>query len=690
MIKLMRGFSVAVTASVAITSLGTGFVTVNAADKVIEDGIYYGTAVVEKFGYSVNAAVTVADGVIASVDITGSNLEGALAEYNADKLQLAADGLKDAWNGKTASQDNVKDIYEFDAVSSATYSSEAIRNAVMDALSLVCAEEDAGDAEAGIPDAAKDGVYTVQVALYQESADSVSMGNMAFEENTTAVITIKDGIPTIRIKTNPVTISPYYSALEGMQFKNANGQWQYVSPAVTETITATDGENDYELEYLKELEFVLPSVAETYVPVKICVPYTPMAMIGDEFGYVAARLRIDWNTLSKAVVINSAEPDGNNVKVSVSNVGETVSGTAVLAYYDAQEMLLGSAVQSVDAVNRDTEIVFENEADNYSRAAKVKVMLWDSLNSMKPLADKYELEPEQVEVIGGFGSSHTGLETGIYSVTVSMKKATDISQSSMATECIAGSRLSVLADGTAELTIDLRPITVGTITASSSGWSIYQSYGTDNGDNIPAEYTTDEDGNVNQITFKIPDNSWDGVYVNMTSDGTHYSNAYLAIDYANAEPVSDAEVNKGFGSAQTELEEGSYSIPVTMKNASDISKDSMANACIAGAQLYVLTDGTAELTIDLRPITVGTITASSSGWSIYQSYGTDNGDNIPAEYTTDEDGNVNQITFKIPDNSWDGVYVNMTSDGTHYSNAYLAIDYANAAAVTDQSGNIED
>ncbi len=144
-----------------------------------------------------------------------------------------------------------------------------------------------------------------------------------------------------------------------------------------------------------------------------------------------------------------------------------------------------------------------------------------------------------------------------------------------------------------------------------------------------------------------------------------------------------AAVTYSFGSAQAELEAGEYDIDVSLKNASNISNDSMAASCIESAVLTVNSDGSAKLSVNLQAVTVGTISGWASEWKIYQGSSA-SGDTIDAEITgTDEDGNVTQITFDIPDNSADGVYVNMFIAAINSAqNAYLAIDYS---SLTEES-----
>ena len=133
-----------------------------------------------------------------------------------------------------------------------------------------------------------------------------------------------------------------------------------------------------------------------------------------------------------------------------------------------------------------------------------------------------------------------------------------------------------------------------------------------------------------------------------------------------------------FGSAKTTLTAGTYSIPASLKNAGNVSQDSMAAGCIKSAQMTVAADGTATVTVDLQFVSFAGLTAYASNWKIYQGTSAD-GKTVDAQYTTDEEGRVTQITFTLPDNSYDGVYVNMFVDAMNYSpDAYLALDDENA------------
>lgn len=106
------------------------------------------------------------------------------------------------------------------------------------------------------------------------------------------------------------------------------------------------------------------------------------------------------------------------------------------------------------------------------------------------------------------------------------------------------------------------------------------------------------------------------------------------------------------------LKDGSYALPLWMKTANKTSS-SMAASCITGAVLEVK-DGKATVTVDLQSKTMGPITAWANNWKIYQENSIE-GEATAADYTVDEEGNVVQIQFELPEYAYEagGVYVSM-------------------------------
>ena len=87
---------------------------------------YNGTAHIDQFGeYDVEARVSVGtDGKITDVEITGKNFGGTYELINKEKMAAAIAGMKDKYKGLDSKDEAA--IYGIDAVSQATYSSNAI------------------------------------------------------------------------------------------------------------------------------------------------------------------------------------------------------------------------------------------------------------------------------------------------------------------------------------------------------------------------------------------------------------------------------------------------------------------------------------------------------------------------------------------------------------------------------------
>lgn len=143
-----------------------------------------------------------------------------------------------------------------------------------------------------------------------------------------------------------------------------------------------------------------------------------------------------------------------------------------------------------------------------------------------------------------------------------------------------------------------------------------------------------------------------------------------------------------------------YLIPVSLKNAANHEKDSAAVSWPGKfATLYIGEDGIPKLTVNLRSVTVGTMTDYAYDFKIYQSAGTDgekqgafveNTQIVPA---IDGSGTRNvpeTISFAIPEAAFgqDGVYLNMYVDVMgRDSDAYLQMNYAEAKESGDTSLN---
>ena len=179
------------------------------------------------------------------------------------------------------------------------------------------------------------------------------------------------------------------------------------------------------------------------------------------------------------------------------------------------------------------------------------------------------------------------------------------------------------------------------------------------------------------------------------------SGATLTSEACKTAVLAALELNEepgfAFGSGGYVLQPGVYMVPMALKQANHHDQTSnAATAFPAAAQLTVQEDGTAVLETAMLPVTIGPITDMAYDVLIYQedSYLTDT-PTVAAEIleTTEKPEPMPQagrevptrISFRIPNNNWDGVYVNFTVDamGPGYPDAWLRLDYADAKAPGD-------
>lgn len=148
-----------------------------------------GTAHISQFGeYDVTVNVTVTDDVITDIEVTGANFAGTYAETNKMMLEKAVNGLKGSYINKSAT--DVKEITGVDAVSGATYSSNAIRDAILNALKLKQEEE-----VINLPtEKLAEGEYSVDIAYY---TDKVKHSLVENDKTKAKIVVDKDGNMTL-------------------------------------------------------------------------------------------------------------------------------------------------------------------------------------------------------------------------------------------------------------------------------------------------------------------------------------------------------------------------------------------------------------------------------------------------------------------------------------------------------------
>ena len=143
-----------------------------------------GTFHIDQFGeYDIDADVTVTDGKITDITITGANFGGTYAEVNKTKLASAIEGMAGSFLGlEDTDTDSLKEI---DAVSGATYSSNGIKEAVADALGLDLSDSSAPAVPSETPEP---GTYDVTAAVRSDVVDH----SLVQTETADAVLTVEE------------------------------------------------------------------------------------------------------------------------------------------------------------------------------------------------------------------------------------------------------------------------------------------------------------------------------------------------------------------------------------------------------------------------------------------------------------------------------------------------------------------
>lgn len=143
-----------------------------------------------------------------------------------------------------------------------------------------------------------DGYYYVDLWLWHQYTDQVSMGDVAFQNNRQALVRVSKGkVTTVEIATSPVNVSGILSAVQYFEVEGKDIGY-------LERDLYTTNTNNLTFYYIKRAEFTMPTKGqpsskndETFLDVRLSVPDTPMDMVIDDDGCMGARLKFDWSTV---------------------------------------------------------------------------------------------------------------------------------------------------------------------------------------------------------------------------------------------------------------------------------------------------------------------------------------------------------------------------------------------------------
>lgn len=224
------------------------------------------TAEVEQFGnYNVTSQVTVTDGRITAVTLAGNDFKGTHADDNQMYLNKAINGLgstkgmKDKLVGLY--MDDADKLNKLDTVTGATYSSNAIKTATMNALGVKIEQEIIPDAPEEKPEA---GFYSIDI---KDRTDVVDHGLVGESKKATAYLRVdNDGKMWLTYKMISGTVGePLYVLGYNGYYPGNNTESPLSTTGVTystEKMTApTIGENDV----VTDITVPLDGVRQTYI-----------------------------------------------------------------------------------------------------------------------------------------------------------------------------------------------------------------------------------------------------------------------------------------------------------------------------------------------------------------------------------------------------------------------------------------
>lgn len=282
-------------AAAALTLTALPSVTASAAQS------YTGMVHVTQFGeYDIAVSVEVEDQKIKNLTIEGKNYAGNYIGDNEARLEMAADVLKEAYVGKSAA--DAKEIAAVDVVSGATYSSKAIRDAVLEALELKLDEE-----ENVVPtEKLKEGTYSVTISYYTDKIRH----SLVEDETRQAVIQV-DADGNMTLVTDLISGTDkeplYIYQFDGYYAGNdTTKELKTDATVTTESMSYKDGKETKSMDVVSKVAFPLENgfadtyctKASIYVPVMKNLTGTYQGLAFDQGRFSAdCYTKVYWNTL---------------------------------------------------------------------------------------------------------------------------------------------------------------------------------------------------------------------------------------------------------------------------------------------------------------------------------------------------------------------------------------------------------
>ncbi len=265
------------------------------------------TAEVEQFGnYNVTSQVTVTDGRITDVVLSGNDFKGTHAQDNKTYLNTAINGsfdekgMKDRLVGLY--MNDAQKLNDLDTVTGATYSSNAIKTATMNALGVKIEQEVIPEAPEETPEP---GLYAIQI---KDRTVVVDHGLVGESKKATAFLRVDDsGKMWLTYKMVSGTVGEPLYVLGYNGYYVNNDTTKLTTEGVTYSTEVMDAPTIGENPVVTDVTVPLDSVRQTYVNNVYLYVEAMKNLNGEVSGVVfdKGKFNIDstitlyWDTLSK-------------------------------------------------------------------------------------------------------------------------------------------------------------------------------------------------------------------------------------------------------------------------------------------------------------------------------------------------------------------------------------------------------
>ena len=442
-----------------------------------------GTSHVSRFGgYDVEATVTLKDGVISELNISGKNFNGSSTEENKSYLNKAIQWMTKKLVGRYYKDDET--ISMVDTTSGATTASKAIREAVMDAMDIETEQEIIPDAPSQIPAA---GTYSIMMKDKTSEVDHSLVEN----EKTTGYLTVdKNGRMTLSFRMISGTskeplyvlgLNGYYAGNDTSSENNLsmNGVLYQTGKITDAAIVAEAGTDTL----ITDVQLPITQLAQQYYTnVYLYVPAMKAlngVVSGVDFDNgrfnSLSTITLYWDTLT----LCDAAPD----KSALQSICDTAGALKASAYTAESYAAMNEAFTAAKTVlfsTSATEDEIKTATDNLTAAVNALVS----------------------------ASNIAGLEDGIYAVTGKMVKI-DLSTASMSDNAIDHTIMLNVKDGRATVTMNFHGMSIGSIFGYLGSLNYYKEGYTKDGYGNPS-------GELGAATVNSVQKYTDGVTVSDT------------------------------------------------------------------------------------------------------------------------------------------------------------------------------